>query len=252
MKKMITMLIIVGLSQMIAFSQQKYEMVIEKTDGTRLFINIEDHVRTYFRERNNDDGTYYLSCPDTNHPHMIDLGLSSGTKWACCNVGASKPEDYGEYYAWGETHTKSIYNWDTYLYGNWDNVVNIGSDIAGTCYDVATVNWGVLWCMPSKEQFLELINSTDWNWKTQNGVYGISFTGTNGGTLFFPLAGSRWNDELIGTGVTERSGGFYWSSSIYESSCAYNFYFQIPGSVDIGIGNVARVGGLCVRPVHSY
>ena len=54
------------------------------------------------------------SCPDANHPHAIDLGLPSGTKWACCNVGASAPEQYGGYYAWGETHEKSVYNWDTY------------------------------------------------------------------------------------------------------------------------------------------
>lgn len=83
-------------------------------------------------------------CPDENHPHMIDLGLPSGTKWACCNVGASNPEDYGNYYAWGETQPKSVYNSVTYLYCTGQDIdgdgwidknlsfVNIGSDIAGT------------------------------------------------------------------------------------------------------------------------
>ena len=84
---------------------------------------------------------------------MIDLGLPSGTKWACCNVGASNPEGYGGYYAWGETYEKDYYEWFTYDYFNseeyedmWDNnylvYYDLGEDIGGTQYDVARVSWG--------------------------------------------------------------------------------------------------------------
>ncbi len=79
-------------------------------------------------------------CPDSNHPHAIDLGLPSGTLWSCCNVGAKTPEEAGGYYAWGETETKTIYNEGTYNYKA--NYVSFGSDIAGTEYDVAHVKWG--------------------------------------------------------------------------------------------------------------
>ena len=98
----------------------------------------------------------YLTCPDENHPHLIDLGLPSGTKWACCNVGAANPEDYGGYFAWGETYEKSVYNEITYqyvsgvdddtdgYYDDWHNDVetygiwqNLGNDIDGTDYDIA-------------------------------------------------------------------------------------------------------------------
>ena len=84
------------------------------------------------------------SCPDDNHPHAIDLGLPSGTKWACCNVGTTTPEGYGGYYAWGETEEKEIYDWTTYIHcdGSMETCHDLGSDIAGSEYDVAHVQWG--------------------------------------------------------------------------------------------------------------
>ena len=223
--------------QATVFGQKKYEMVVEKTDGTEIAVNVEDIVRTFFRET-------YTSCPDGNHPHMIDLGLPSGTKWACCNVGASAPEQYGNYYAWGETSPKSEYNWDTYQYGSSiDNVVNSGSDIAGTGYDAATANWGSPWRMPSQAQIQELLNYCTSTWTTQNGVNGQEFTGPNGGTIFLPAAGRRWNGEL------DDAAGDYWSSTPYESSPynAYLLYF------DSGIAywySIGRSDGLTVRPVR--
>ena len=186
------------------------------------------------------------SCPNSNHPHWIDLGLPSGTKWACCNVGANTPEQYGYYYAWGETSPKSVYDWDTYQYGSgWDDVVNIGSDIAGTVYDAATANWGAPWRMPSLAQICELRDNTTYTWTTENGVYGQKFTGSNGGTLFFPAAGDRSYSDLEFAG----SFGNYWSSTLYESN---------PGSAcRLGIGPGAaywdfslRHYGQSVRPVR--
>ena len=166
-----------------------------------------------------------LTCPDDNHPHAIDLGLPSGTKWCCCNVGASTPEGYGGYYAWGETSEKSVYNDVTYKYFNGQDtngdgwidqnfsVVNIGSDIAGTQYDVARVRMDAPWRMPSHEQQMELINNCSEQWTQQNGVNGILVTGRNGGQVFLPAAGYRRYDGLYYAG----SNGYYWSGSLYPS-----------------------------------
>lgn len=179
-----------------------------------------------------------LTCPDENHPHAIDLGLPSGTKWCCCNVGASKPEEYGGYYAWGETNEKSYYGASTYKYAVaddngycWDpatqqnyRFTNIGSDIAGTGYDAATVNTGAPWRMPSHEQQIELINNCSRQWTQQNGVDGILVTGSNGGQVFLPAAGSRWDVGLYGVG----SLGGYWSSLLspdYDDG-AYGLNFR--------------------------
>ena len=168
------------------------------------------------------------ACPDSHHPHAIDLGLPSGTKWACCNVGAKTPEAYGGYYAWGETSEKSYYYWDTYAYGsNWDNVVNIGSNIAGTVYDVAHVRMGGSWRMPTIEQQQELRDNCTRQWTTQNGVNGTLVTGPNGGQIFLPAAGSRWDDVLY----YEGEYGYCWSASLNPSdvSGAYSLRFPSGG-----------------------
>ena len=176
----------------------------------------------------------------------VDLGLPSGTKWANMNVGAEKPEDYGSYFAWGETKPKDVYSWDTYQYGSSkDNVVNIGSNIAGTGYDAATANWGSPWRMPSLAQIQELLNNTTSTWTTQNGVSGRKFTGSNGNSIFLPAAGRRWNDELYLAG----SYGYYWSSTLNESdpvdACSLGF--------DSGYATRyynRRYGGHTLRPVR--
>ena len=187
-----------------------------------------------------------LSCNDDHHPHIIDLGLPSGTKWACCNVGASTPEGYGNYYAWGETQPKDVYNWDTYQYGSSSsNVENIGSDIAGTSYDAATVNWGVPWRMPSLTQIQELLDNCSSIWTTQNGVKGRKFTGPNGGSIFLPAAGGRWDSGLDYAGT----GGYYWSSSLLEGYPYYAYYLSFnSGSAYWGSGY--HIYGRSVRPVR--
>lgn len=169
------------------------------------------------------------SCPDANHPHMIDLGLPSGTKWACCNVGATTPEGYGNYYAWGETSPKSFYGYENYAFFNGYNGDNLNpfttlGDIAGTQYDAATANWGAPWRMPSLAQIQELLNNCSDEWTAQNGVKGRKFTGPNGGTIFLPAAGYRWYGELGAAGAW----GIYWSSSSASSywNGAYRLYFD--------------------------
>jgi len=197
-----------------------------------------------------------LSCPDENHPHMIDLGLPSGTLWACCNVGSGTPEGYGNYYAWGETSPKSVYNWDTYQYWHDNNgngcvnsneMVNIGSDIAGTGYDAATANWGAPWRMPSLAQIRELLKNTTSTWTTQNGVYGRKFTGSNGGSVFLPAAGLHRYDGLCYAGLN----GGCWSSSPYESysTFAYRLGFG-SGGAHWDYGSSDRYCGRSVRPVR--
>ena len=188
----------------------------------------------------------YTSCPDSHHPHLIDLGLPSGTKWACCNVGAEKPEDYGGYFAWGETTEKSSYTSGNYLDGKGISY-DIGKDIAGTQYDAATANWGSPWVMPSKDQMEELKNNCTSEWTTENGVNGRRFTGPNGASIFLPAAGGRWKDDLYYAG----SDGRYWSSSLYESGTSYVWGLYFGSGYVYTDYYYGRDGGQGVRPVRQ-
>ena len=198
-----------------------------------------------------------------NGHDYVDLGLPSGTMWATCNVGASKPEGYGNYYAWGETSTKSIYNWETYKYANGsqfkltkycnqsDHGNNGFTDKLTTLQggdDAATVNWGSGWQMPSRTQWVELRNNTTNKWTTRNGVKGRLFTSKkNGQTLFFPAAGDRWGSEFRGanssiywsrslaTGTDQQYGA--WSLILNDGACFTDYY--------------GRAMGCSVRPVRS-
>lgn len=194
------------------------------------------------------------SCPDNNHPHAIDLGLPSGTKWACCNVDATSPDGYGGYYAWGETEEKSSYTEDTYKYCNdrdgngwysYDEYQNIGSNISGTSYDVARMKWGGGWRMPTRDEIKELYEKCSWGWTTVNGVGGQKVTGPNGNSIFLPAAGYRSGTEVYDRG----SEGAFWSGSHDEdySGGAYFLSFDCGGG-DWGYWGDC-VGGYSVRPV---
>ena len=191
----------------------------------------------------------FLTCPDEQHPHLIDLGLPSGTKWACCNVGATIPEGYGGYYAWGETEEKTTYNWSTYIHcdGSSSTCHNLGSDIAGTQYDVAHEKWGSSWVMPSLDQIKELRENCTSKWTTVNGVNCWNFRGSNGGSIFLPAAGHRWNDDLYIAG----SYVAIWSSTHgpSNSNSAYYLYYRQSFSSDIKLNKNGRSEGLSVRPV---
>ena len=200
-------------------------------------------------ERPFGNEAYIPLCPDTHHPHLIDLGLPSGTKWACCNVSADNPEAYGGYYAWGETEEKSNYDWSTYIHcdGVYGRCHDLGSDIAGTQYDVAHVKWGGSWVMPSFEQIEELAVSCTYKWTTINGIKGAKLTGPNGRSIFLPAAGYRVDTY---DGFDSKDKGFYWSSSHYYSqyyNYAYNLYFNSDGA-DWKHYHERRYGFL-VRPV---
>lgn len=191
----------------------------------------------------------YLSCPDDHHPHLIDLGLPSGTKWACCNVGATTPEGYGGYYAWGETEEKDYYDYKGSNYTHWDgssnNCHDLGSNIAGTQYDVAHIKWGGSWKMPSYDQQTELRDNCSSEWTTVNGINGRIFTGSNGGSIFLPAAGYRWNDYLLNAG----SHGYYWSST--ESPLGTDAYELCIYSDNANLSYHYLNFGKSVRPVVS-
>ena len=175
---------------------------------------------------------------EINGHEYVDLGLS--VKWATCNVGASKAEDYGNYYAWGETSTKSDYSSS--------NSVTYGksfSDIKGDSrYDAARANWGGSWRLPTKKEYEELLNRCTWKWTTQNGVNGYRVTGPNGNSIFLPAGGYRNGSSLYDAG----SYGFYWSSTPDESDSdsAYFLYF---GSGNHSVDWSYRYDGQSVRPV---
>lgn len=192
---------------------------------------------------------------DDSQYEAVDLGLPSGLKWASFNVGATAPEEYGDYYAWGEVTTKEDYIYDTYEYYKVvtgtdadgfdyeeDVWVDLG-DISATKYDVAHQKWCGSWRMPTQNEFQELNQYCTWKWGAKNTVYGYKVTGSNGNWIFLPAAGVRYGTDLYYDG----GSGFYWSSAPYNQSDAYDLYF---GSGGFGPYHYdCRCFGKSVRPV---
>ena len=191
---------------------------------------------------NSNNGGGGATTGTINGHDWVDLGLPSGLKWATCNVGASKPHNYGNYYAWGETTTKSEYTEE--------NSVTMGqpmSDFSGNVtYDVATANWGSTWRMPTKAEMQELDNNCTWTWTTQSGVTGYKVTGPNGNSIFLPAAGYCYGSSRCY--VSE--DGLYWSSTPYESYTYYAYYLFF-NSGSHGVDWVSRYYGRTVRPVSD-
>lgn len=172
------------------------------------------------------------SCYENVH-ECVDLGLS--VKWATCNVGANSPSDYGEYYAWGETNTKSRYDWDncfdcldSYNSGLVDSwiIYKIGGQtqitpISG--HDTARENWGGKWRMPTEAEIEELCKKCTWIWTTKNDHKGYLVTGKNGNSIFLPAAGWRFGSVFGSVGID----GSYWSSTLSSSvSKSANLFFS--------------------------
>ena len=202
---------------------------------------------------------------NTNY-EWVDLGLPSGTLWATCNVGASSPEDYGSYFAWGETQSKQTYDWSTYQWCNgtlntltkYCTDANYGTVDGKTELeaedDAATANWDSEWQMPSKAQFEELINSdyTHTEWTTENGVSGYRITSKwNGGSIFLPAGGDCGESDT----QTPGSGGSYWTRTLMPQGSIGAYHLSFNPNI-IGIHNINfRAVGMNVRPVlvnHAY
>ena len=184
--------------------------------------------------------------------YYVDLGLPSGLKWATCNVGATSPEDYGDYFAWGETSPKVVYDWDTYLHWNdldGDGYCDYGeptinSDISGNVqYDAATANWGGNWRMPTKDEMQELVDHCEWEWTQVNGVNGSKVIGPNGSCIFLPAAGIRYGTSLTNDG----NYGSCWSSTPYNSYASHLSFYD----GDEGVYGSNRYYGQTVRPISE-
>ncbi|MBO4549441.1 MAG: hypothetical protein J5733_01810 [Bacteroidaceae bacterium] len=185
----------------------------------------------------------------------VELGLPSGTLWATCNIGADSPEEYGDYFAWGETEPKSEYSWNTYFYTEDGGKTIKKYNLDGDPFllpedDAATANWGSDWQMPTSKQFYELRYNTTTTWTTQNGVNGVRFTGTNGNSIFLPAAGSYDSDGLNFEGMF----GTCWTSEYLQNQYtlweAYVFSFGEDETIR-QLYSDYRSNGNSVRPVRK-
>jgi hypothetical protein len=176
----------------------------------------------------------------------VDLGLPSGTKWASCNLGATEPEEFGDYYAWGEIETKDgDYDWHTYSLckGNQSSCLDTGLHISGTPYDPAHMKWGDGWKMPTSTQFKELLKNCSYQWTTVNGKKGGLFTSRkNGNSVFLPACEQRigWRRHC------SEDHGCYWAGTRYQKKDAYYIWFA---STRVIFETFDRCYGLCIRPV---
>ena len=197
---------------------------------------------------------------EINGHEYVDLGLPSGLKWATYNVGATKPEEYGGYYAWGEIERKNDFTWSTYKWCEGDEYsmtkycidgsygIFDGKTVLDLEDDVAHVKWGGSWRMPTAEELLELIDNCAWMWTTLNGVNGCRLTSKiNGNTIFFPAAGDFYlGTEIYNVGLH----GGYWTSTIRDdlNSSAYGLIFANTAFIK---RDYSRFDGHCVRAVSS-
>ena len=219
---------------------------------------------------NTDNSSGSVSAPTgTENGHgYVDLGLS--VKWATCNVGATKPEEYGNYYAWGEIEPKTDYSPDNYKWGTatqeeWGwNLETLTKYNTSSSYgtvdnktvleladDAAAVNWGGAWRMPTEAELKELRENCAWKWTdnyNNTGIAGrIVTSNINGNSIFLPSAGSRYGVDLHLAG----NDGIYWSSSLNSPGDAWNVRFYSDGVFMYGgsMYNYSRYNGWSVRPV---
>ena len=206
-------------------------MVLSLSAQRQMYV-WQDGVKTTYEVANVDSITFSkVENPDPeigNHEY-VDLGLS--VKWATCNVGATKPEEYGDYFAWGETQPKDYYDWSTYKwcngsyntqtkyctnsnYGTVDNKTTL--DLSD---DAARANWGGSWRMPTEEELTELHEQCTWTWTTQNSEYGYRVTSKKNGNSIFLPAKLYFSEDVFMYSVS----GDYWSSSLIADSpdCAW-------------------------------
>ena len=192
------------------------------------------YYRGYFKD--NDTGNIIYSDNveefEIEDDRWVDLGLPSGILWARYNVGATSPEEYGGYYAWGETETKSSYSWENYKYGKIHHYTNegnpvwvgiyLGDDISQTQYDVAHIIWGEGARMPNKADIQELLNHCAFTMETLSGILGAMITGPNSNYIFLPFCGRRYPDGVHNTNIA-----YYWTSSYREYDDTENFAYTL-------------------------
>jgi len=211
---------------LIALAGQAQSVNVHKTNGEVLSIPMTEINYIDFSEK---DET--VSPPEG--VEAVDLGLPSGTKWANMNVGATKPEEPGGYYAYGEIEEKELYIADTY-----NEPVKTGEEyqhgywplesILFTQYDVAYMKWGGTWHMPTYEQARELSQNCTFTWSKLNGVSGCLITSNkNGNNIFIPLSGYRLRNS---TKYSETIAGFWAEQPGMGSATAHAYPINITES----------------------
>lgn len=253
-------------------STSKITITLIDNEGKRFLYESEGY--NFVAGKAYDCAITEVTTSGTTRGHdWVDLGLPSGTLWASYNVGGTKPEDYGNYYAWGEVNTKVNYTVSNYThfskksssnptytayyshYINKYNTQSIWGDIDNKTIldpedDVATVRWGEEWCMPTYEQLIELVDLCSWTWTTKNDVTGYEVTGINNKTLFFPAAG-----YITSTSGAQGSHGVYWTRSLAtdvpEGGSDVAHFLRLDVNDGVEYGYFLREQGFTVRPVRN-
>ena len=189
--------------------------------------------------------------------NKVDLGLS--ICWADCNVGASSPEEFGDYYAWGETEIKNdVYTCENYKFNYGDlehpEYEYIGDDISESEYDAARVKWGDDWRMPTKDEFEELFRECIWKMVLYKGVKGCRVTGPNGNSIFLPGAGCNWKgrlDDVEDIDYTKSHDVCYWSATLNEEGDNYEAHYMEYYERGWSCNSILREIGHPIRPVAN-
>ena len=241
------------------------EVATAELSGDMISVTAQSAGKVHITVSDNNTGlmatvAVTVNDPDNDTHEWVDLGLPSGTLWATCNIGAGSPEDYGDYFAWGETKPKDTYTWSTYQYchGSADTMTKYCTDSSfGTVDnkteldpedDAATANWGNNWQMPTKEQMAELTNSnyTTTEWTTLDGVYGRIITSKiNDNSIFLPASGYR-------SSILFKDEGDYWSRSLNPASAQRSYLLYFTSDKINHNYRAERYYGQPIRPVlHS-
>ena len=202
------------------------------------------------QENNNGNGGNGATTNVINGHEYVDLGLPSGTKWATCNVGATAPEEDGNYYAWGEITTKNEYiRENSRTYGK-----NIDDISGNSSYDAACANWGSPWRMPTKQEIEELLYDCAWFLS----IGGMKVVGPNGDSIFLPTAGyydgaSYYPSPYSDWVNSQTFGGYYWSSQPCGTSGAYCLSINQDrfDDYDYEYTSDYRYYGFTIRPVAN-
>lgn len=247
---------------------QTQQLIIEYSNGTTETKEVQDIKKLSFRTIESQTPSEPDDPVKPDDPvvdpdnKMVDMGLS--VKWAAWNVGATAPEQYGDFFAYGEIEPKTEYTFDTYKWvvddyldelAEWEWYLKLGANMSGTNYDVAHVNWGEKWRMPSTEEWEELFNNCTKEWISYNGVDGAKFTSNiTGNSIFIPAAGNKYNGEYDHEGTN----CMYWSPEEFDyfnpndwdNECR-NYRIDISPTYSNADGYDYPYVGFPIRPVYG-
>ena len=254
--KMIKTLLIVIASIMYVPDVLAQGIIVYKSNGIteRISYAVIDSIVTYadYKDEANNEKEEDDKKPDDSTHEAVDLGLS--VKWATCNIGASSPEEYGDYFAWGETEEKTNYDWSTYKWckGSYDSLTKYCTNKYGDNKttldpedDVAHVKWGGDWRMPTLTEIKELCEKCSWQWTEINGVSGEKVTGPNGNSIFLPFAGYRQGTEVKYCGTSGQYPSGILDITGYSNLSVYTLHIDYGGEWSFA----SRRLGFTIRPV---